>query len=53
MAMTLGIQASKPPTAVFSSSGVNITVPGTVNVSVIDPSSNATKPAFTVGMVSF
>lgn len=51
MAMFLNLQASKPPTMVISPSSINITVPGNVNVSVKDTSSNATKPAFTVGIV--
>ena len=51
MAMFLNLQASKPPTLVISPTSINVTIPGNVNVTVKDPSSNATKPAFTIGIV--
>ena len=51
MGMFLDLQAPKPPSMVISPNDINVTVPAIVNVSVIDPKTNAKKPAFTIGMV--
>lgn len=50
--MVLYLHAPKPPNMVISESSINLTVPAYVNMSVIDPSSNQTKPACTLNVVS-
>ena len=52
MSMFLELRVTKPPTMDISSAGVNITVPGSVAVLVVDPKTKAMKLAFTLGLVS-
>ena len=52
MAMTLGLEAVKPPNLDIVPTSANFTIPGQVKVYVLDTSKNVTVLAFTLGAVS-
>ena len=53
MKLKVVAHAVKPPTVNVKPHGANLTLPGNVDIYVIDTATNSTPLAFTIGVVGF